>query len=562
MNCDDARLLLLLTGDDESAEFHSAAEHLDHCPRCRERLLELSSTDFPSGDAWQDLRVIGDPAPLETNHDLPGIFLIGTPDQSDNAERISVSLNFLQPPAHPELLGKIGRYDVEQVIGTGGMGIVLKGFDTNLHRVVAIKVLAPHLAHNAAARQRFAREAQAAAAIVHEHVIPIYNVEADSDLPYLVMQYVPGRSLQARVEAQGPLPCQDILRIALQVASGLAAAHAQGVIHRDVKPANILLEESVDRVVISDFGLARTVDDATLTHTGIIAGTPHYMSPEQAAGGRIDHRSDLFSLGSLIYFMGTGRPPYRAENAMAILNRICHEPHRPMDEINPDVPPALAEIVDQLLAKDPRCRITDAATLSRRLESLLADVQQGRHFHRSRFRRTFTRLASRLKYPLLALTAACACILFGMGVAKFLTPALPTQNVPAHIRISQMEPANPSTSESSIRLRPLVTVQPPAKTSVTLDIPPGDSQAGQLTTAAVKSPTTAVVTEDTYPHDLAEIQQLLNHLDTPRPMAPATNSDQLNFEARLQQLSEVQQQIDRIDRRSPPVPLDPNRTRR
>ncbi|MFO1020415.1 MAG: serine/threonine-protein kinase [Planctomycetales bacterium] len=543
MNCDDARLLLLLTGDDESEEFHSAAEHLDECPRCRERLFELSSVDFPNNDAWENLRDIGDPVPLETHHDLAGIFLVGSTDQGDHSERIPLSLDFLQPPSHPELLGKIGRYDVEQVIGTGGMGIVLKGFDTNLHRVVAIKVLAPHLAHSAAARRRFAREAQAAAAIVHEHVIPIYNVEADSDLPYLVMQYVPGKSLQARVDEQGPLPCQDVLRIAVQVAAGLAAAHAQGVIHRDVKPANILLEESVDRVVISDFGLARTVDDATLTHTGIIAGTPHYMSPEQASGARVDHRSDLFSLGSLIYFMCTGRPPYRADNAMAILNRICHEPHRPLDEINPEVPPELAEIVDGLLAKDSNRRISDAATLSRRLETLLADVQQGRHFSRNRFRRNFARLIPRLKTPALLLTASLACMFVGVGLTMFFTSKRKPEISSSPILIGRVRSGDQPT-ENQILVKPL------PNSAATSEFP-----AGHLTTAAVKPLTTPVVIQDTHAQDLAEIRRLLSNLEAPRASSFADNPGQLGRQSWLQQLTETQQAIDRIDRRSPPSSL-------
>jgi serine/threonine protein kinase len=188
-----------------------------------------------------------------------------------DGEPEAISLDSLRDPRHPELL----------------------------HRVVAIKDLAPHLASHASARRRFSREAQAAAAVVHPHVIPIHNVESDDRYPYLVMQEVPGKSLQARVDAEGPLPLEEVLRIAQQTASGLAAAHAQGLIHRDIKPANILLEDQVKRVVLSDFGLARAVDDAWLSRTGIVAETPDYMSPQQANGNAIGYSTDLFSLGSV-----------------------------------------------------------------------------------------------------------------------------------------------------------------------------------------------------------------------------------------------------------------------
>lgn len=205
------------------------------------------------------------------------------------------------------MLGRLGDYEILEVIGRGGMGIVLKGFQSELNRYVAVKVLAPHLALSGAARRRFDREAQATAAVVNPHVMAIHAVAASAKLPYLVMPFVACESLQQRLNRQGPLDVKDVLRIGLQAASGLAAAHAQGLVHRDVKPANILLETNVDRVMLTDFGLARAVDDATLTRTGVIAGTPQYMSPEQANGDAVDHRSDLFSLGSVLYAMCTGR---------------------------------------------------------------------------------------------------------------------------------------------------------------------------------------------------------------------------------------------------------------
>src|SRR5262249_39653100 len=158
-----------------------------------------------------------------------------------------------------------------------------------------------------------------------DHIVTIHAVEGDSSEPYLVMQYVAGLSLQQRLDREGPLELREILRIAMQTASGLSAAHAQGLVHRDIKPANILLENGVDRVKITDFGLARVANEASVTQSGVVAGTPHYMAPEQAEGKPLDQRTDLFSLGSVLYAMCTGRAPFRASGTMAVLKRVCEE---------------------------------------------------------------------------------------------------------------------------------------------------------------------------------------------------------------------------------------------
>ena len=193
------------------------------------------------------------------------------------------------------------------MIGQGGMGVVLKAFEPALHRLVAIKVLAAAVAGSATARRRFTREAQAAAAVCHDHIVAVHGVHEADGLPYLVMQYVAGESLQTRLDRTGPLEVIEIVRIGLQTAPGLAAAHAQGLIHRDIKPANLLLENGLARVKITDFGLARMADDVQLTQNGVVAGTPEYMAPEQARGETVDHRADLFSLGSVLYALCTGR---------------------------------------------------------------------------------------------------------------------------------------------------------------------------------------------------------------------------------------------------------------
>ena len=374
--CSDELLGPLLHADEGSADYADALRHLETCDACRERLEKLAA----SQELWQQSQA------ALTGDELDERLMASTSGDTTwqrlqrphatAAWSESMAKQLLQPPSHPEMLGRLGRYEVEKLIGSGGMGIVFKAFDTELNRPVAIKVLAPHLAGSGAARQRFAREARAAAAVVHEHIVAIHNVESNNASPFLVMQYVAGESLQQRIDRVGPLALAEILRIAMQTAAGLAAAHAQGLVHRDIKPANIMLEQGVERALLTDFGLARTSDDASLTHTGYHLGTPLYMSPEQASGEPIDARSDLFSLGSVIYTMCTGRPPFRAETTLGVLRRISdHEP-RPMREVNADAPEWLERLVQLLHKKSVEQRLASAEQVRCMLEQCLAHVQQ------------------------------------------------------------------------------------------------------------------------------------------------------------------------------------------
>jgi hypothetical protein len=285
-------------------------------------------------------------------------------------------LAFLAPPTKPEHLGQLGHYDVLRVIGRGGFGIVLKAFDESLHRVVAIKVLSPAYAAIVAARKRFIREARANAAVKNEHIVAIYEVQAEAQPPYLVMELIEGVSLQDKLDTQGPLGVTEILRIGMQIAEGLAAAHKQGLVHRDIKPANILLENGVERVKITDFGLARAVDDASMTQSGTVAGTPMYMSPEQAEGLAVDSRSDLFSLGTVLYAMATGHPPFRASGTHAVLKRVIEAAPRPIRESNPEVPDWLEAFIAKLHAKKPADRFQTAQEVAEALGQGLAHVQQ------------------------------------------------------------------------------------------------------------------------------------------------------------------------------------------
>lgn len=497
MRCNESRLQVLLESDEDSAEFRSASDHVESCTHCQQRLLQLSGDQTLLLEVRETLRCCGDTETYRSNSPSSVVLSVeGNSDDDIGAECEPVSLDFLSPPSHPEMLGRIGRYEIERMIGSGGMGVVLKGFDTELHRVVAIKVLKPHLAHNGAARRRFAREAQSAAAVVHEHVIPIHDVLTDGETPYLVMQYVPGQSLQARVDERGPLDAREVLRIARQAAAGLAAAHAQGVVHRDVKPANILLEESVERVLISDFGLARTVDDATLTRTGVVAGTPHYMSPEQATGQPVDHRSDLFSLGSSIYFMCTGRPPFRAEHALAILNRICNDDHRPVDEVNSDIPAELAEVVDRLLSKNPADRFRDAHEVERTLETILVRLQNGQRSGRRRWRRTWVRWRRVGLKTAIGAGIVFACVMAGVVLSRFGMTSVVSPNVHA-------TPSAAITESSSIP-------------SALVTLPP-----------------------DTFEHDLAETRSLLETIETHSKVSPEPGDNPDQWRSELNELTEL-----------------------
>jgi serine/threonine protein kinase len=285
--------------------------------------------------------------------------------------------DILEPPTKPGTLGRLGHYEVREVVGRGGMGIVLKAFDEKLLRVVAIKLLAPALAGSGEARKRFVREARAAASVTHDNVIGIHEVEDGGRIPYLVMQFVGGRTLQQKLDRTGPLPLKEILRIGLQIAEGLAAAHRQGLIHRDIKPANVLLENGIERVKITDFGLARAADDVSLTQSGHVAGTPSYMSPEQANGARVDYRSDLFSLGSVLYALCAGHPPFLADSAVAILRHVCDDTPRPLREMNPDIPEWMEAAIAKLLAKKPEDRFASATEVATLLSRRLAQLQSG-----------------------------------------------------------------------------------------------------------------------------------------------------------------------------------------
>jgi WD40 repeat protein len=354
----------LIRGELSNAEEAELGAHLDGCVACCLTLEELTAMKVPLQRPVANEHLLRVVSALQA--ELGG--------RTWDAPPGAIAAGGLADP-HEVPGTHLGRYEVREVIGRGGMGVVLKAFDPTLNRFVAIKVLAAHLASSMAARRRFAREARATAAVSDENVVAIHGVEEADGQPYLVMEYVPGISLQEKLDRCGALELEEVLRIGRQVASGLAAAHAQGLVHRDVKPGNVLLEHSVERVKITDFGLAQAIDDARLTQSGVVTGTPAYMAPEQARGEALDHRADLFSLGSLLYVLCTGRLPFRAGSALAVLKRICEDTPRPVREINPSVPAWLEQLIAALHVKDPARRLDSAGEVARLLERCLAHLQ-------------------------------------------------------------------------------------------------------------------------------------------------------------------------------------------
>jgi formylglycine-generating enzyme required for sulfatase activity len=362
-----------------------------------ERDIFLALLDLPDPEARAarlQQACGGDPAlrarveALVRSHDRAGSFLaspavappepdaaatrdLGGESVPDGPARGGEALAFLTSSTRPDSLGRIGHYEVLEVLGRGGFGIVLRAFDEVLQRVVAVKVLAPQMAATSPARKRFLREARSSAKVRHENVVQVYEV-GEQPLPYLVMEFIPGETLQQRLDRTGPVEVLEVVQIGRQVAEGLAAAHAQGLIHRDIKPGNVLIEAGPQqRVKITDFGLARAADDANVSQSGVLAGTPMFMAPEQAKGESLDQRADLFSLGSVLYQMVTGRPPFRANSTVGVLKRVAEHTPRPIREIIPETPQWLCDIIARLHVKNPDERFQSA----RDVANILAECE-------------------------------------------------------------------------------------------------------------------------------------------------------------------------------------------
>lgn len=280
------------------------------------------------------------------------------------------ALTFLLPAQGPDEIGRLGHYRILNVLGSGGMGVVLHAEDIHLNRPVALKVIKTEYSRDPETRERFMREARAMAHVKSDHVVTVYQVGEDNDTCFIAMEMLEGEPLDCLMDREHKLPLPEALRIGKEIGLALVAAHSKGVIHRDIKPANVWIEES-GRVKLLDFGLARPEStDIKLTATGLVMGTPAYMAPEQARAAATDERADLFSLGSLLYRLVCGHPPFSGDTAMALIAALIESTPVPPSRFNIEIPPVLDDLILQLLAKTPEGRPKSAAEVVSRIEAI------------------------------------------------------------------------------------------------------------------------------------------------------------------------------------------------
>ncbi len=280
----------------------------------------------------------------------------------------------LPPEIAPLAASLDGQYEIERELGRGGMGIVYLARDVKLDRQVAIKVLPPALAGTAEIRERFLREARTAARLSHPNIVAIHRADEIESRVFFVMGYIEGESLAERLRRQGALTPAEAVPIIRDVALALAYAHEHGVVHRDVKPENILLDARSGRAMVTDFGIARVAEAAPLTMTGQLLGSVHYMSPEQVSGDRLDGRSDLYSLGVVAFQALSGRLPFVNESASAVLVAHVTKAAPALQTVAPQVPTALARVIDACLAKSPGARYATGTSLARALDDAWSDL--------------------------------------------------------------------------------------------------------------------------------------------------------------------------------------------
>lgn len=393
---DDAQLKAHVLGQTGDVDTESLDEHLQSCAACVVRADEMYISDplisalaCPPVDfgCHEDAisEIIARASTLKgerdtTHHNTPST-------ESQSTSKLDIS--FLSPAQEEDEIGRLGEFRILEVLGAGGMGVVFRAEDSKLNREVALKVMKPEVAAWDSAKQRFLREARATAAIEHDNIVTVYQVDEDQGIPYLAMPFLKGESLKDRLERDQKLPIHDILTIGKEVAAGLAAAHAAGLIHRDIKPDNIWLEDKSAsdpgnpdskskasqrcRVKIVDFGLARADDDIELTKTGWVMGTPPYMSPEQAQGEATDHRTDLFSLGVVLYQLATGLGPFDRNSLAATLLAVINDEPPPLVDVRDDLPDELSSLIHRMLRKHVAERPQSADKVVRAIQRIDKD---------------------------------------------------------------------------------------------------------------------------------------------------------------------------------------------
>ncbi len=365
------QLKLLVLGKLSDQQSEQLEEHLRSCLRCGQIVNTLK-------DDHSLAKILRDSQGVESEENSLVSSLIdrlqnlkkttGPSSQKISSSEVgTLDVSRLRPPQKTGEIGRLGGYRILDVLGSGGMGTVFRAEDEQLQRQVALKIMRPEAAGKPAAGERFLREARATAALKNDHIVTIYQVGEDHGVLFLAMELLEGESLKEWMERNPRPNADEILRIGIEITHGLEAAHKKGLVHRDLKPGNIWLEGSTNRVKILDFGMARLLEEVSpLTQSGVILGTPLYMSPEQARGEPADTRSDLFSLGCILYRLCAGVEPFQGTTSYAILTALATETPRPVREFNPDTPESLAKLIMQLLLKNraERPAIAREVTLS------------------------------------------------------------------------------------------------------------------------------------------------------------------------------------------------------
>lgn len=393
--------------DPSPQEQHRLAEHLEVCRECRRlfvaEYVRLQMAEFAGLDHFvpevlarveRCLRepaqvreaAVSPPSPAEPPQAAPSTAAPANPAPSSAASPV-VAGKPTRPDVSPVVPASqrpriLGNYCLRRRLGEGAMGVVFEAEDLRSRKRVALKLMKPELANNPTSRQRFLREAQVASAINHPNVVAIHEVGEFGEIPFIAMEYLVGESLRDRIKREGALAWREACRIAAAVADGLGAAHCQGLVHRDVKPANIWLQHPGQRVKLLDFGLVHLQDqDLELTQDGLAVGTPAYMSPEQIRGRAVDGRSDLFSLGVVLYESLIGERPFHGNEIMAVIAQVLtHHPPAPK-QLRPDIPETVSDLVLQLLEKEAAARPKSAAEVAERLRQLVKEPTPARIEH-------------------------------------------------------------------------------------------------------------------------------------------------------------------------------------